>query len=252
MSNSNLMTHAGANLVSLADLQALPLPTSLGPQHNPVPHYMLADALKVEALERGYTINREQYALGMSGSALFGVMDLMPPGVVQVEDMGLSLGFRNSTNATLAIKVVAGKRVFVCDNLALSGDMIAVLRRNTKGLDLEEALRAGFNKFLQHASTMDLQIARMQARVILDMEAKAKIFDIFAQKVVPVHQFSEVNEHYFNPTEEMVDCHPRTMWGVHNAFTRALKGLVPTSAFNRNVALGRAFQLTAPADVIDV
>jgi hypothetical protein len=42
----------------------------------------------------------------------------------------------------------------------------------------------------------------------------------------------------------MTDCQPRTAWGLHNAFTRAMKDLVPTSAFNRSVALGRAFGMT--------
>ena len=236
------LIHKKSALVSLQQLKALPIPISLGAQHNPVPHHLLIETLRVEAEERGYSVEREQYALGMNGSALFGIMDLMPAGVTANEaheERGLSLGFRNSTNATLAIKVVAGTRVFVCDNLALSGDLIAVLRRNTKGLDLGEALKAGFDKFLQHATSLDLQIMRLQATAITDLEAKARVFDIFAAKVVPVHLFDDVELHYFRP--EDTDCQPRTAWGLHNAFTRAMKKLVPTSAFNANVALGRAF-----------
>lgn len=236
------LSHAKSPLVTRADLRSMPLPVSLGAQHNPIPHHMLVEYLHVEAQERGYSVEREQYALGMSGSALFGVMDLMPPGVVDVAERGLSLGFRNSTNSTLAIKVVAGTRVFVCDNLALSGDLIAVLRRNTKGLDLGAALTAGFDTFLRHASTLDLQIARLQATTITDLEAKAWVFDVFAQKVVPIHLFDDVSQAYFGQVGE--DCAPRTAWGLHNAFTRGLKKLGPTSAFNANVALGRAFGMT--------
>lgn len=240
--SASLSAHRkGSSLVTLDQLRALPTPASRGPQHEPVPHHLLARALMVEAQERGYDVRRQQFALGMNGSALFGVLDLMPPGVVDVEDRGMSLGFRNSTNSTLAIKVVAGTRVFVCDNLALSGDLIAVLRRNTTGLDLNDALKAGFDKFLQHASALDLHVARLQATAIVDMEAKARIFDIFAQRVVPIHLFDDVERSYFHPTDDMTDCQPRTAWGLHNAFTRAMKVLSPGRAFATNVALGRAF-----------
>lgn len=231
-------------LVTHEQLKALPEPRARGSVHNPIPHHLLVSALRVEAMERGYDVRREELALGMNGSALFGVLDLMPSGVVVAEDRGLSLGFRNSVNSTLSIKVVAGTRVFVCDNLALSGDLIALQRRNTKGLDLEVALAEGFNKFLQHSSALDRQIMRLQAASITDMAAKAKVFDLFSQQVVPVHLFDDVDANYFRPADDMLDCQPRTEWGLHNAFTRAMKKLAPTRAFAANVALGRAFGMT--------
>lgn len=244
MSSSNLMAHAGAHLATLEELKALPEPQRLGAHHEPIPHYLLAMALEIEAMERGFDVTRSQFALGMSGSALFGVMDLMPTGVVAAEERGLSLGFRNSTNSALAIKVVAGSRVFVCDNLCLSGDMIAVLRRNTSGLDLESAVKSGFEKFQQHASSLDIKIMQLQAKLISDLEAKARVFDIFAQRVVPVHLFDDVEKFYFHPTDDQLDCQPRSEWGLHNAFTRAIKKMKPITGFEATVELGRAFGLT--------
>lgn len=246
--SANLMAHAGAELVTLDYLKSLPEPERLGAHHEPVPHALLAMALEIEAMERGYSVTRSQFALGMSGSALFGVMDLMPTGVVAAEERGLSLGFRNSTNSALAIKVVAGSRVFVCDNLALSGDMIAVLRRNTTGLDLEAAVRAGFAKFEKHATALDRQIMFLQAKEISDLEAKARVFDIFAQRIVPVHLFDDVERFYFHPADDMTDCQPRSEWGLHNAFTRAIKKMKPVTGFAATVDLGRAFGLRAETE----
>lgn len=245
---SAVLSHKKKNpLATIEQLRTMPAPIALGTVHEPIPHWLLATALKVEAQERGYDVRREQYALGMEGSALFGVLDLMPAGVIAMEERGLSLGFRNSVNSTLAIKVVAGTRVFVCDNLALSGDMIALQRRNTRGLDVEAAIKEGFDKFLMHAGSMDRQIARMQAAVITDMAAKARVFDAFAQRVVPVHLFDDVEAAYFRPADDMTDCQPRTEWGLHNAFTRALKKLGPSRAFASNVALGKLFGMTEGA-----
>lgn len=236
-----------SKLVTHSDLKLMTDPPQLGSVHQPIPHHLLVAALRVEAQERGYDVRREQLALGMRGSAIFGVMDLVPPGVVAVEERGLSIGFRNSTNSTLAVKVVAGTRVFVCDNLALSGDLIALQRRNTRGLDVEAAVKEGFDKFLRHASALDRHVMRMQATLISDVEAKAKVFDAFAQRVIPVHLFDDVNVNYFKPTNEMTDCQPRTWWGLHNAFTRTLKKLGPSRGFASNVALGRLFGMTGGA-----
>ncbi|MFI5222633.1 MAG: hypothetical protein ACHQX3_00060 [Nitrospirales bacterium] len=241
----SLMTHAGAERLTLAQLKMLPEPKRLGSLHAPVPHSILVESLEVEAMERGYDITKMELAISKDASQLFGVIDLVPPGVVDVTERGTSIGFRNSTNSTLAIKIVAGSRVFVCDNLALSGDMIAVLRRNTTGLDLETELREGFLKFIQHCSSLDMKIVEMQIVAITDMVAKSQIFDVFNSKILPVHLFDDVSEFYFKPTDEMTDCQPRTKWGLHNAFTRAMKKLPAARAFGANVELGRAFGMTS-------
>ena len=241
----SLVVHAGASRLTLDQLKALPEPVRLGSSHAPVPHSFLVESIEVEAMERGYDVTKMELAVSKDLSTLFGVIDLVPPGVVDVTDRGTSIGFRNSTNSTLAIKIVAGTRVFVCDNLALSGDLIAVLRRNTTGLNLETELREGFSKFMQHCTSLDLRIAELQMKTIADLVAKAQIFDIFNSKIIPVHLFDDVSEFYFKPTDEMTDCQPRTQWGLHNAFTRAMKKLPAARAFSANVELGRAFGMTS-------
>jgi len=143
----------------------------------------------------------------------------------------------------LAIKGVAGRRVMVCDNLTLSGDMIAIMKKNTVGLDLAVALTAGFSKFLTHASSLDRAIMRLQSQNIADAEAKAMIYDTFNAGVVPVRLFGYVGAHYFHPQPHMTDCTPRTVYGLYNAFTRAVKELGPLPAWRATIALGRQFGL---------
>lgn len=225
--------------VTLADLKTLPLPASRGPWHAPVPHHLLVDSIEVEARERGHHVMRTQLALNRDGSKLFGVINLAS----QHEDRSLALGFRNSTNSTMSIKLVAGTNVFVCDNMALSGDMIALARRNTTGLDIEEALAVGFDRFSQHATVLDQHIMRLQAHAITDVEAKAQIVDAFTADVLPVRYFDDVVSFYFEPATEATDCQPRTLWGLHNAFTRAMKALEPPRRFSATVALGELFGL---------
>lgn len=258
-----------SQLASLDTLRNLPLPQSLGQRHKPVPHPVLVDAIHAEIERRGYSVGREQLALGKKGAALFGVTDLVPTvpvvsaegaaltievpdivstelaatGLVKHDDRGLSFGFRNSTDMSMAIKAVAGARVFVCDNLTMSGEMFAISRKNTTGLDLHEAVARGFDKFLKHASILDLQIERLQGTLLSDGEAKQVAYDVFAAGVVPVRLFDDVERFYFHPAEDQTDCAPRSLWGLHNAFTRAMQDLTPVRLFSASVALGQQFQL---------
>ena len=240
-----LMTHTDSALVTDAEINALPAPVRRGPIHQPVPHGELVRGLKLAALKRGYVVKRQQLALGRSGQRLFGVMDLEgPPSVKAFEDRGLSIGFRNSTDESLGIRIVAGLRVFVCDNLALSGDLLALNRRNTTGLDLDLALLDGFDRYLQHAGAMNERVKQLEDTPLTTAKAKTKIFDLFETRALPLRLFPSVTRFYFNPDESMLDCQPSTTWGLLNACTRAIKVLRPVRAFAAHVALGQAFGLS--------
>lgn len=261
MANSTL-SHGKSHLVSRSVLATLNPPLSLGSRHQPIPHHVLVDALDAEARSRGFAITRESLAVNAGGHRLFGVFDLTPiaaDGGVATFGHALAMGFRNSTDQAMALQVVAGNRVFVCDNMQLSGDLIAVRRRNTVGVNLDDVLAFGFQRFMDHASALDLHNARLQASAISDMQAKAKIVDVFGAtifaatpEVVPMRLFKAVTEYYFKPSDDMLDCQPRSLYGLHNAFTRALKELSPVRAFAANVQIGKAFGLVSGgADVID-
>jgi len=235
--------------VTIDTLRAMPAPEAMGPDHKPVRHDVLIDGFRREAGSRDMTIVREQFALGANGAALFGVMDLersTSTALVPVETGpgGLSLGFRSANDQSLAIKAVAGARVFVCDNLAMSGEMFAISRKHTTGLDLADAIRTGFEKFLGQAAVLTAQISALNDRALTDDEAKVAIFNLFSLAILPVKLFADVTRFYFEQTDDRPDCLPRTAWGLHNATTRAIKDLKPVPAFQRTVAVGRFFGLT--------
>jgi len=249
--SSTLMTHSpkfNAKLTTYGHLAALPEPQALGPMHKPVAHVRLIDAFRAEIAKRDMRIEREQFALSAKGQALFGVIDLKTD--LAEATRCLSLGFRNSVDMSMGIQAVAGTTVFVCDNMALSGSMFALKRKNTTGLDLGDAVAVGFDKFLQHGQVLEIEIARLQAEGITDGKAKQLIFDVFSSKIVPVRLFDDVDAYYFRPNQTMEDCQPRTLWGLHNAFTRALRDLSPVRRFAATVDLGKAFGLDQH-DVID-
>ena len=59
---------------------------------------------------------------------------------MEQDGMSLAMGFRNSIDKSMPLGICAGVTVFVCDNLALSGDFIK-FRKHTSGLT-DESLQA--------------------------------------------------------------------------------------------------------------
>ncbi len=72
----------------------------------------------------GRYIVKEEYAVQNDGKLLFGVMDLKWG---ETMEHRAALGIRTSNNKQFAISLVAGARVFVCDNLIMAGEYKSAL-----------------------------------------------------------------------------------------------------------------------------
>jgi hypothetical protein len=65
---------------------------------------------------------QEEYAVSPDGMKMFGVLDLE----TQMEGCRFSIGIRNSHDKSIRLGLTAGLRVFVCSNMAFSGDFTPV------------------------------------------------------------------------------------------------------------------------------
>jgi hypothetical protein len=246
--DSKLVLHRGAVRMTRAELAQLPAPTVLGPIHRPVPHIELVETIARRAETAGLRLTREEYGVQHGGALLFGTMDFENGGGMRLPGHGVAMGLRASNAQQFAITVVAGQRVFVCDNLVLSGDLIALRRKHTSGLNLRAEIGGGLERYLIHVKALVDGIGRLQEQELATLEAKELAYDAFAEGIVPVRLFDDVHRNYFSPTPEMVDCQPRTKYALHNAFTRAIKALAPAPAFAATTELGRLFGLRASAN----
>jgi hypothetical protein len=131
----------------------------------------------------------------------------------------------------------------VCDNLAFSGDLIALRRKHTARFDLNADISRAVDRYQTHLLALQDQIAASQQTPLSDFEAKALIVDAFRQEILPIRFFKAVTEHYYTPGPEMTDVLPRTRWGLHNAFTRCVRQMAPAPAFEATTALGQFFGL---------
>jgi len=104
------------------ELAQIPVPEATS-THKPVPHHTIVEAL-VETLSfRHIGVVNEEYAVSFDGMKMFGVLDLE----TQMEGCRFSIGIRNSHDKSLRLGLTSGLRVFVCSNMAFSGEFATVL-----------------------------------------------------------------------------------------------------------------------------
>jgi len=129
-----LVAHVDTKRVGRDDVIAVPTPDRTN-TWGVIGHDQLIKTLEKASVDAGYEISGETYSLSADGGKMFGVFNYLPED--NNADKAFSLGFRNSINKTMSVGITAGLVVFVCDNLAFTGDFIK-FRKHTGRLDMDE------------------------------------------------------------------------------------------------------------------
>jgi hypothetical protein len=253
-STGTLMLDTGKSvLVTRDQLKQIPLPNPTGRFHRPIPHYDFATSIRNEVEGCGFEVRREQIAIKSKGHQMFGVMDLIrrtkegqidffSPDGTAASRSTWSIGFRGSTDNALSEQIVGGGRVFVCDNLMMSGDSILLKHKSTTNFDLENAVATAFRHYLDQRVDWMQHLKRMAEHQLKDVSAKEVIYDLVTDGVIPTRLLFKVDKQYFQADKETPDCQPRTMWGLYNSFTRTVKEMTPARMFEATQEIGKRFQ----------
>src|SRR5712692_3652075 len=188
MQHAQLVSHVDTDVVSRAALRALPEP-EVTRTFKSIPHVELVDMLEIVLQQNQIRIEDERFALRRDGSVLFGVLQLA---YGESPDGRAALGLRTANNKTMSIQLCAGLSVFVCDNLAFRGDLIALRRKHTSGLNLRTELAGAVLRFQEHFGRLASEVERLK-RNLPDLEAKALIHDAFASRLMPVRFLPDVS-----------------------------------------------------------
>src|SRR5262249_11154560 len=138
-----LLTHCGAQRVTRADLARIAAPARTA-TWVPIKHSDLIEALHAELARRALRVREEQYAVQHQGTLLFGT--LTPPWDGTGETAS-AIGLRTANDKSMALQLAIGLKVLVCDNLCFAGDLIALKRKHTAGLDLPRELARALDRY---------------------------------------------------------------------------------------------------------
>jgi hypothetical protein len=215
------------------ELQQIPVPEATL-THKPVPHHVIVETLAETLSFRHIGVVSEEYAVSFDGMKMFGVLDLE----TQMEGCRFSIGIRNSHDKSLRLGLTVGIRVFVCSNMAFSGEFTPVLAKHSKSFNLIFTLAVGVDRIQRNFEPMQRQVERWRRTQITDDRAKLLLYSAFVDGKLeaPRSLLPEVHRHYFEP--QYPEFSARTVWSLSNAFTSAFKKLDPIPQFKATAKLG--------------
>jgi hypothetical protein len=225
---SSMMLHCGAQNVDLDVVReiATPEPTETW---FPIPYGDFIDTVKESLQGVGLGIAREEYGLWdevargtdvvHKGAMFFGLLTLDQG----KEDYALSIGLRASHNQRFANSLVAGSRVFVCDNLAFSGE-VRINRKNTKFAyqDLVRMVMESMGKIGDLWKTQEQRYENYKETPLTEMQVHDILVRAMLAKAMPNSYITKVLNEWHEPQHD--EFQPRTLWSLQNAFTEVFKG----------------------------
>lgn len=231
----SLLVHCGAEKVDWEKLTKVPLPEATE-THVPIAHHDLVDRVREELPRNNLQVIQEEHALSKDGMNYFGIMRIEDPDFPADKD-GFSrvVGLRNSHNKRLSVGLVSGSSVFVCDNLAFSGEIQLMRKHTSQVMDaLPEMIHTAVNSL---RPLLDAERQRVKAYRAHGLDrSKIKVdhlfMEMFRQGALTGSQLSKAWEHWENPPHEEFE--ERSMWSLFNSVTDSYKGTGMRTLFKRS------------------
>ena len=215
----NLLLHCGAKAVERGDITSVFTPRATE-TWTPIPHMELIRRVESTLKANNLTIGSQAHSLSHDGMRYFGLMEIQ--GRTTDEDYCWVLGLRNSHDKTFPAGIIAGSSVFICDNLAFSGE-VKIARKHTRFIsrDLPFLVQQAIGQLLQKWHDQDVRISAYRNTTLMDRDAhdlviRATDVGACSNRLLPVvlKEWRESKHEQF---------HERNIWSLFNAFTEALK-----------------------------
>jgi hypothetical protein len=224
----NLMLHCGSHYADRDELKMVETPKG-SRTWQPIPHNVLVDEMLSTVEGAGYQIAEEAHGLGKDGNLYFGMFQVQPgdDGAVLPDDYGLVFGLRNSHDQSFAASVCMGSGVFVCDNLAFSGE-VKLARRHTRFIkrDLPNLMGRAIHALGDLRAGQDTRIGQYKEHELRNKDVHDFLIRALDARVLPATSIPKVLKSYRHPEHrEFKECGP-TAWRLFNSFTENLKNNV--------------------------
>lgn len=218
MNNDSMILHCGAATVTREEVDNVPQAARLGRRHYPVSHGDLLRHVETALVGLGVTVANAAYALNHQGAQMFALFHLG----LGDNTLRAVIGIRNDNQQRFAASIVGGTSVFVCDNLAFSGEIFAGHKHTrfaqaTLPGRISSALR-GLPQLARH------EIERHQRLEQIAMPkgmSDRLIMESVRRNVIPPSAVRKLDAEWREPSHD--EFKPRTLWSWENAGTEVLK-----------------------------
>jgi hypothetical protein len=236
---SQITLHCGGWEATKADLASVPVPEATE-SYVPVPYSRFVEEVELHIPRFGLRITSEAFALAKHGQQMFGVLTCTNGH--GSDDFSLAIGLRNSYDRSLSAQLLAGTRIFVCDNLAFSGES-RVSRKHTANVfrDLPDLIYRMLSQVQAMQERTKMDITSMKIRHLSAAEADHLMVEAIRANALPASLLPKVLETWENPRHlELFG--PRSAWLLFNAFTEVLKTRSPRIQMENSLRLTSVFR----------
>ena len=230
---STFMIHCGGKQVNFAELSAIPLPERTD-TYEPVPFSDLLvntkricdDILDLEFVDQKLAVSKNE-------QRFFGLLQYKDP---KNEEMGQAIGIRSSHDKSMSNGFCSGATVFVCDNMAFTGD-ITYMRKHTKNVmdDLQDKLVSVLYRSKDKFFNIVEDTKNMKEVSISTDDAYSLIGRAFVHKTLGARQAGDAIRHWNSPPYS--EFMQKNVWSLYNACTESLKSTPPNKILERHIDL---------------
>lgn len=233
---NGLMLHCGADALTRHQLADLPVPAPRGSRHVTRPFIEDVELVRGQFVHEGILVEDEGYGVKFdktTGDPLqfFGLLCVTIPGFNGDGSYSLMVGLRGSYDQTLTRALAVGSKVFVCDNLAFSGE-INISTRQT--LNIAQRIPALLGDAIARIPALaEHQQSRFDAYRNYELKPRwgdALLVDLVRHGALLPSQLGRALEEWDNPSHDEHAQQGHSLWRLHNAVTEAIKPANPARA----------------------
>lgn len=224
-----LMLHCGASAVNRGVIASITPPPPMGPNHNPIPYGDTLDQLEEELGHAGLRFVDQSYGMTKGGDRMFGLIEVAPDDqlvdgeYIQKGEYNLLVGVRGSYDQSFPRGFAVGARVFVCDNLSFSGEVVVKTKQTTNINKRMPVLIANAVQKIMHMG--EVQEARFDAYknfAINDSTANDLIIEMLRGHIAGPILTKRIVQQWYEPEPEE-HAEAKNIWRLHNAVTEVIK-----------------------------
>jgi hypothetical protein len=225
MSKLNLMLHCGASAVDRQELSKVNLP-AVTKSFCPINHDYFVDLVQDKLEDNGLRVISEAHGLTKEGSNYFGMFEVR--GDKEHADYSTVIGMRNSHVKWFAASIAVGGGVFVCDNLAFSGEVVVGHKHTTNVMEyLPDRISCAMSNVIKLDTFQEERYVAYKERDFGDREAEFTMVELFRSGVLNTRSLPKVVQQWDEPDHE--EFNASNVWRFFNACTESFKGLDPYS-----------------------
>ena len=217
MATSTLMNHRGAREVTRTELVAVDPPPPTRTWY-PVAHRAVLDSVWSTLEGAGFQIRQAKLSLSHGDARFFGTLDL----ATRInESVSLAVGIRNSTDQSFPIGFCCGQRVFVCDNLAFTSEIVVSKKHTRFGQERYlEGLARAVGLLDQYRQSAAGWIEQLQEHELSDDAANSYLLQAYERDIIGIRMLPLVIREWRQPSRE--EYRRRTAYSLFNCFTDVL------------------------------